>query len=76
MKYVVSYSNPLTHCLDISLEIDSISEDLIHFLLPSWRPGRYEIANFAKNILNIEAVDQNDNRLDIKKISKDCWTRT
>jgi len=73
MKYVVSYSNPLTHCIDISLEIENIAEDLIHILLPSWRPGRYEIANFAKNILNIEAADHNGKRIDVKKISKDCW---
>jgi predicted metalloprotease with PDZ domain len=73
MKYVISYNNPLTHCVDISLEINDISSDSIQIHLPSWRPGRYEIANFAKNILKIEAVDHNGNQLGINKVSKDSW---
>ena len=73
MKYNVSYRNPLTHLIDITLEIDNIKEGQVLLQLPSWRPGRYEIANFAKNILSIEAFDVKGNRLEIKKSAKDQW---
>lgn len=73
MKYFISYTNPLTHLVNISLEVDHVSEDIVHLQLPSWRPGRYEIVNFAKNLLSIEALDNNDNNLKISKISKDRW---
>ena len=74
MKYTISYSNPLTHLIDITLEIDHIKEAVVYLQLPSWRPGRYEIANFAKNILRIEALNNKGDQLDIRKVTKDRWT--
>jgi len=73
MKYSISYSNPLTHLIEISLEIDNIAEENILLRLPSWRPGRYEIVNFAQNILCMEAYTEDGGLIDIKKASKDSW---
>ena len=41
--------------------------------LPSWRPGRYELANFAKYIRNFNIVDEKGNALSWTKITKDSW---
>ncbi len=41
--------------------------------LPAWRPGRYELGNFAKNIQKWAAFDQKGNALKFQKINKDCW---
>ena len=41
--------------------------------LPSWRPGRYEIGNFAKNIKGFKAFGDNNQVLVFRKITKDTW---
>ena len=35
----------------------------MQFQLPAWRPGRYELANFAQNIQKWKAFDENNNSL-------------
>ena len=73
MHYNFSYNNPHSHFINIELTIGTESKDTITLHLPSWRPGRYEIANFAKNILNVAAEGDKRNRLDCEKTSKDSW---
>ena len=41
--------------------------------LPCWRPGRYEIANFAQYIFKIEGI-KNSERIKLKKSSLHSWT--
>lgn len=48
-------------------------EDLTVVQLPSWRPGRYELGNFAKNVRNFKVLSSEKKQLKIKKISKDSW---
>jgi predicted metalloprotease with PDZ domain len=45
----------------------------LELVLPSWRPGRYELGNFAKNIRFFKPYDDGGNLLEFKKISKDRW---
>lgn len=73
IEYKVSFDNPLTHIIDIEVLIDNIEEDFILFNLPAWRPGRYELANYAKNILVFKAYTLDDQLLNSYKISKDIW---
>ena len=73
MKYKISTPNPSSHFIEIELIVDDIDQEEIFFQLPSWRPGRYELGNFAKNIQHWNAFDQSGNSLPFKKINKDCW---
>jgi predicted metalloprotease with PDZ domain len=73
MKYKISAPNPVSHFIEIELIVDGIDSEEIFFQLPSWRPGRYELGNFAKNIQRWHATDEKGNSLPFKKISKDCW---
>ena len=73
MKYIVSYQKPNNHYIDIEYIIDNISSDLIRVQLPAWRPGRYELANFARNVQKWVAFDDNGNALLSRKITKDLW---
>ena len=41
--------------------------------LPAWRPGRYELGNFAKNIQYFKVFDAYENPLKFEKITKDAW---
>lgn len=73
MKYIISYAKPHNHYIDIEFIADKINQDELMIQLPAWRPGRYELGNFAKNIQKWAAFDQNGNVLNYEKITKDCW---
>lgn len=73
MKYIVSYQNPNSHYIDIEFIINNIDNDTTQIQLPSWRPGRYELGNFAKNIQKWEAYDDKGKKLPFKKLTKDLW---
>lgn len=73
MNYIFSYKDPLTHLVDIEFIADAIREDETLIQLPAWRPGRYELGNFAKNIKSFSAFDEKGNQLIFQKITKDCW---
>jgi predicted metalloprotease with PDZ domain len=72
MKVTLSYAAPERHFLDIRLDIIPESEQT-DLQLPSWRPGRYELGNFAKNIREFGVVNSQGQPLAYTKISKDCW---
>ena len=76
MKYIVSYEKPNNHYIDIEYIIDNVNTDTLQIQLPAWRPGRYELANFAKNVQQWEAYDENGNVLLSKKVTKDLWEVT
>lgn len=73
MTYSFSCKNPGSKFLDIELTIENNDKDSILLQLPAWRPGRYELANFAKNIQKFSVKTMNNKPLEFKKISKDCW---
>ncbi|MFM7006709.1 MAG: M61 family metallopeptidase [Flavobacteriales bacterium] len=41
--------------------------------LPSWRPGRYELGNFAKSIKGFKAFGNNNQPVAFEKTTKDTW---
>ena len=72
VKYTFSCENPSQQYISIRATFPvSSNSTIIH--LPSWRPGRYELGNFAKNIIGFRVFDQNNKTVDFKKIEKDSW---
>lgn len=73
MNYKISCQNPSSRYIDIEFAIDKVTQNEISVQLPAWRPGRYELTNFAKNIQTWKAFDGNGKELAFKKITKDTW---
>ena len=73
MKYTISYNNPNAHYIDIQFEMELKGEDIVDLQLPAWRPGRYELGDFAKNIQKWNAFDEKGNPLFSTKLTKDLW---
>ncbi len=73
IKYKLFQKTPNSHYIFIDLHIDGIKSDTLELQLPAWRPGRYELGNFAKNIKRVDAFDQKGNTLEYTKTTKDCW---
>src|ERR1700722_19263537 len=72
MKYIISYSSHHQHFIDVEIIADATS-DKLQVQQSSWRPGRYELGNFAKNIRKWGAYDSKGNALEFRKLTKDLW---
>lgn len=72
MKYTLSYHQPTTQYIPITAEFE-VSDDHVILQFPVWRPGRYERADFAKNIYGFK-VYGSKGKLPFHKISKDQWS--
>lgn len=72
IKYEFHIENPNQQYLQIKAHFQTtLAETEIR--ISSWRPGRYELGNFAKNVKGFKVFDDQNKRLEIKKASKDSW---
>lgn len=65
--------NPASHYIYIDLIIDKVNTNVIQLQLPAWRPGRYELGNFAKNVKRVDVFNEKNEAIKFKKLSKDLW---
>lgn len=72
VKYTFSCENPSQQYISIKATFQ-VKNDRTVVHLPSWRPGRYELGNFAKNVKAFKVFDQDNKALHSYKISKDGW---
>ncbi len=73
MHYTLSSDNPASRFFEIECKIHDVQTPTIELQLPAWRPGRYELQHFAKNIQQFEVYDADNVLLESKKITKDRW---
>ena len=73
IEYNISYKKPWRHFIDFELKFETNGCEKIILKLASWRPGRYELANYAQYIQKWSAFSINGKRLKFKKIDKDSW---
>lgn len=72
VKYSFYIDNPNQQYIRIRAEFE-VKGERMTIQLPSWRPGRYELGNFAKNVKGFKVLDCNSQRLSFKKNAKDKW---
>jgi predicted metalloprotease with PDZ domain len=72
IHYTLSSENPSAQYIQISMQFEptNVREKI---QLPSWRPGRYELGNFAKNVKGFRVLNEKNEPLSFRKITKDCW---
>jgi len=75
MQYFIHRINPLSQYIHLELHLYCKEREEISLQLPAWRPGRYELANYAQKIRKLE-VEVNKNNVPVNKITKDLWTFT
>ena len=71
IRYHIGYDNALTHFIKVICTFQSTGTET-ELRLPAWRPGRYQVQNFAKNIRSFE-VRQFGKVVRSRKASKDSW---
>ena len=71
-KFIFSADNPAQQYVKIKVTFDTPNSET-KIQLPAWRPGRYELANFAKYIRNFKVVNGKGRQIDAPKSTKDQW---
>ncbi|MBD1398511.1 M61 family metallopeptidase [Pontibacter sp. JH31] len=72
IKHQITYSNPLSHFVDITIIIPENSQQELYLQLPAWRPGRYELQHFAQKLRGVTAT-ANGLAIPVRKVTKDRW---
>jgi len=75
IHYHLSYTNPLTHFVDITITITQNRQEQLYLQLPAWRPGRYELQHFAQKLRHVTA-SANNSSIPVGKVTKDRWKVT
>lgn len=74
MKYTFTFKEPQQQYVYIDVEMKT-PEDTTVLCLPTWRPGRYELGNFAKNIrffkVFVDGKEVVSNKIDLQSWSVD-----
>ena len=73
MQYKISCAHPNRHYINIEVTAATNGNDKMTFHLPAWRPGRYELANYAQNVQIWDAYNEKGEKLHSHKLTKDSW---
>jgi predicted metalloprotease with PDZ domain len=73
MNYEIEYYQPHNQYIKINatFNVSELNQTILTF--PTWRPGRYQLADFSKNINHWKCLDDNGKIIESKKISKNEW---
>jgi predicted metalloprotease with PDZ domain len=71
-NYHLSLDRANQQYLNVKIEFNT-PDDAFVFNLPSWRPGRYELGNFAKNVKALKVYNDKNTSLLVSKRTKDSW---
>jgi predicted metalloprotease with PDZ domain len=73
IHYSIAKPQGIGRFLSFEARFEMSEKDLLNLQLASWRPGRYELGNFAKNIRNWSVKNEKDEVLSFQKTGKDSW---
>jgi predicted metalloprotease with PDZ domain len=72
MQYSISRNSSTSQFIQITLNLPCYVKEEINLQLAAWRPGRYELANYAQKIRGFEVFFK-ENKVSWKKKTKDLW---
>ncbi|MEH2331784.1 M61 family metallopeptidase [Nostoc sp.] len=72
IHYLVAMSQPETHLFEVTLHLVDYSSPILDLKLPVWTPGSYLVREYAKNLQDFEAFEENK-PLTWRKIGKNHW---
>lgn len=73
IDYTIGWDKSNTHLFDITIQVATDRAGDLEFALPTWRPGRYQIQNYARNIQSFSASDEKGQALSWEKLDKSVW---
>ena len=76
IRYQVRLADPNRHEFEVSIIFETDGVQDVTLTLPAWIPGSYMIRDFARNLLDIRAQDQQGEGLALDKTDKQSWRLT
>lgn len=73
MEYLIYRTKIPSQYIDLQLTLEAAANETITLQLPSWRPGRYELANYAQKLRGLYITAPSGERVALHKVSKDRW---
>lgn len=73
MRYHISYSKPNTRIFQVEVHVSYANDEARLLQLPVWRPGRYERADFAQQVIGFQVKSVNGLAVSYKKINSALW---
>ncbi len=71
--YEISFPNRVHHEAEISVRFTNLTDAPLQVYMSRSSPGRYALHEFAKNVYNVKAFDENNNELEIMKPDPYSW---
>jgi predicted metalloprotease with PDZ domain len=72
VRYTIGWSNPASQLYHVTVTAAARGDSVV-FSLPAWRPGRYILQNYAANVQNVRAHDDQGRPLPARWIDLDSW---
>ncbi len=69
----ISMDSPHTHYFHVKMDFKNSEDDLFQVKMPVWTPGYYWMLNFAKNVVNFSASDEEGSVLKYQKSDLNTW---
>lgn len=76
VSYEINFENAVHHEADISIHFENVEMDTLSVRMSRSSPGRYAIHEFAKNVFDVKALDENGNLLEIRRPNPYQWDVT
>ncbi|MBX7223887.1 MAG: PDZ domain-containing protein [Blastocatellia bacterium] len=77
IEYFMQPGAPNLHLVEVGIAFTpKTGGGTVDFAIPAWRPGRYQIQNYARNVQQFAAVDEKGTSLRWEKIDKNTWRVT
>ncbi|MGH9350739.1 MAG: M61 family metallopeptidase [Terriglobia bacterium] len=73
LVYHLDLDRPSTHLIDVKIDVSSVNQPSLDFVMPAWAPGRYAIYNFAKNVQDFETQGADGRPLPWINTDKETW---
>ncbi|WP_075610069.1 M61 family metallopeptidase [Alteromonas pelagimontana] len=73
VSYSVSVISQADHLFGITMAIPALPDSSLVLSVPSWIPGSYMIREFARNVVALSAVGENEEALEVVKLDKQRW---
>ncbi|WP_420128857.1 M61 family metallopeptidase [Longimicrobium sp.] len=70
--YRLLLPDPRTHLLAVDMEVGGV-HDAVSLVMPAWTPGSYLMREFARNVVQFEAMDGAGNPVPWQKTDKATW---
>lgn len=73
MSFTVSMEEPNSHIYQVEILCEGIKTDTVDLKMPAWAPGYYRVLDFAKNVRDFNAKDENSKNLEWEKTGDNIW---